>query len=420
MSMWQKIKSQITENSSRGFFHLLSANVLIQAVAFASQLFVAGVLSPDDVGRIKVIMTFLSVFSVIGGLGFSGSTLKLCSENRSQSEVRQLFSAGVLFSAFSTIAFYLLALLLNAFGIFSSDKMIQWLIPMGLFPLITNSLFMVLIAYFQAIREIKLLSRITIINKLISIVAIVLLTWWLGIKGYYVAYNISFLIMLIVGIRLLKNDFSFSKKALKSSLTTHLSYSKPSLLANLMSEISAYADIFVINYLLTDMHEIGYYSFALTLTVALRIFPATVQQMATPYFSGFSSDRVQSRAIFTKYNRQLYLVVFISLLLSLLLGPFLIKTIFAGKYDAAIPYFMFLAVGWSIRMLTQLQSAVIFGLGKLHYNAWVSLISLVFNVVMYLVFVQKFGAIGAAWVSIPAGIVILITSKLFMNKAFRS
>ncbi len=418
--MWQKIKTQITENSSRGFFHLLSANVLIQAVAFASQLFVAGILSPDDVGRIKVIMTFLSVFSVIGGMGFNGSTLKLCSENRSQDEVRQIFSAGVFFTVISTVAFYLLALLLNSFGLFSADKMIQWLIPMGLFPVITNSVFMVLVGYFQAIKEIKLMSRITIINKLISIVAIVLLTWWLGIKGYYYAYNISFIIMLVVGLRLLKTDFNFSKNNLRANFKTHLAFSKPSLLANLMSEISAYADIFVINYLLSDMQEIGFYSFALTLTVALRIFPATVQQMAIPYFSGFSSDGQQFIAVFRKYNRQLYIVVFVTLILAILVAPFLIKTVFAGKYDASIPYFMFLSIGWSIRLLTQLQSAVIFGLGKLHYNGWISLISMIFNVIIYFMFVTYFGAIGAAWASIPAGIVVLMTSRLFMNRALRA
>lgn len=415
--MYNLFKTQLSNLTSRGFFHLLSANVLIQAVAFASQLFVAGILSPDDVGRIKVIMTFLSVFSVIGGMGFNGSTLKLCSENRSQGEVRQIFSAGVLFTVISTVAFYLLALLLNSFGLFSADKMIQWLIPMGLFPVITNSVFMVLVGYFQAIKEIKLMSRITIINKLISIVAIVLLTWWLGIKGYYFAYNISFIIMLLVGLRLLKTDFNFSKNNLRANFKTHLAFSKSSLLANLMSEISAYADIFVINYLLSDMQEIGFYSFALTLTVALRIFPATVQQMAIPYFSGFSSDRQQFIAVFRKYNRQLYIVVFVTLILAILVAPFLIKTVFAGKYDASIPYFMFLSIGWSIRLLTQLQSAVIFGLGKLHYNGWISLISMIFNVIIYFMFVTYFGAIGAAWASIPAGIVILISSRLFMKRA---
>jgi O-antigen/teichoic acid export membrane protein len=167
------------------------------------------------------------------------------------------------------------------------------------------------------------------------------------------------------------------------------------------------------------MKEIGYYSFALTLTVVLRVFPFTVQQMAAPYFFGLSSDRNHFVQVFKKYNRQLYLVVGVSLLLAVLAGPFLIRIIFAGKYDPSIPFFVLLSVGWSIRLLNQLQSAAIFGLGKIRYNAWSSFISLIFNVAVYIVFVRLYGAIGAAWASIPAGVVMTLTSGLFLRKAMR-
>lgn len=421
MKFFLRLKYLLSEISAKGFFHLLSANVLIQLVAFASQLFVAGILLPEDVGRIKIITTFLSVFSIIGGMGLHASTLKLCSENRSQKEIRELFSSGVVFTIVSTIVFYGLALVLNSFGFFSSDAIIRRLIPLGLFPLITNSAFMVLVAYFQASKQIKIMSRITVANKLIAIVAIVLFTWWFGINGYYVAYNLSFIVMFFVGFRLLRKDFTFSKdrESVKHNFKTHLVYAKPSLMSNLLSEISAYADIFVINYLLKDMKEIGYYSFALTLTVVLRVFPFTVQQIASPYFSGLAHDRSHYLQVFKKYNRQLYLVVGVTLLLAILAGPFLIRIIFAGKYDPAIPYFVLLSVGWSIRLLNQLQSAAIFGLGKIQYNAWSSFISLIFNVAVYIVFVRLYGVIGAAWASIPAGVVMTLTSGLFLRKAMR-
>ncbi len=106
MKFFLRLKYLLSEISAKGFFHLLSANVLIQLVAFASQLFVAGILLPEDVGRIKIITTFLSVFSIIGGMGLHASTLKLCSENRSQKEIRELFSSGVVFTIVSTIVFY--------------------------------------------------------------------------------------------------------------------------------------------------------------------------------------------------------------------------------------------------------------------------------------------------------------------------
>lgn len=421
MKFFPRLNYLLSDVAAKGFFHLLSANVLIQLVAFASQLFVAGILSPEDVGRIKIITTFLSVFSIIGGMGLNASTLKLCSENRSEAETKELFGSGVVFTVVSTVVFYVLALVLNSLGFLSSDTIIRRLMPMGLFPLITNSAFMVLVSYFQATKQIRILSRITVANKLIAIVAIILLTWWFGINGYYVAYNLSFIVMFFVGFRLLRKDFVFSKnrESVKRNFKTHLIYAKPSLLSNLLSEISAYADIFVINYLLKDMKEIGYYSFALTLTVALRVFPFTVQQMASPYFSGLANDRNHYVQVFKKYNRQLYLVVVVSLLLAVLAGPFLIRIIFAGKYVPSIPFFVLLSVGWSIRLLNQLQSAAIFGLGKIRYNAWSSFISLIFNIFIYVLFVHWYGAIGAAWASIPAGIVMTLTSALFLRKAIR-
>jgi O-antigen/teichoic acid export membrane protein len=88
MKFFHRLNHLLSDVAAKGFFHLLSANVLIQLVAFASQLFVAGILSPEDVGRIKIITTFLSVFSIIGGMGLNASTLKLCSENRSEAKQR--------------------------------------------------------------------------------------------------------------------------------------------------------------------------------------------------------------------------------------------------------------------------------------------------------------------------------------------
>ena len=246
-----KIKNSFHTYSDKGFFHLLSANVFIQIVAFASQLFVAGILSPEDIGRIKVLQTFLSVFSIIAGMGINISTLKVCSENRSDSEIKRLFNSAIVFTLISTISIYLLVLILNHFDVFSSEALTKWLIPIALFPLISNSIYMVFISYFQAVKKIKIMSRITMTNKIISVAAIVLLAYLLGIKGYYYAYNLSFIIMAFVSYRIIKKDiqFSFSLKNLKQDFKIHLEYAQPAFFANLLSELSAYIDIFIINYL---------------------------------------------------------------------------------------------------------------------------------------------------------------------------
>lgn len=403
----------------KGFFHLLSANVLIQLVAFASQLFVAGILAPADMGRIKIIQTYLSIFSIIAGMGFNTSVLKLCSEERSFSDKKKIFQSALLFTTLSTLSLYFIIIILNAFGILSTDKIIQTLIPLGIFPIVTNSLFMVFVAYFQATKKIKLIANLTVLNKLIAIIAIISFTYLLGINGYYLAYNLSFILMLFVSFRIYGSAFiakAFSTKK-QSPFSTLWKYAKTSMFANLLSEISAYVDIILLSFFIKDMQHIGYYSFALTITIIFRLFPGTVQQIASPYFSSLANQKELFTSAFNKYNKLLYTGVIISLLAALVIIPPFIHWIFKSKYDQSMVYFPMLAIGWSLRQLSQLQSGAIFGLGKIEYNAYVSLISLCLNIIVISISVYFFGLVGAAYASILNGFVFTISSRYFYKKA---
>jgi O-antigen/teichoic acid export membrane protein len=401
----------------KGFFHLFSANILIQIVAFASQLFVAKLLAPDDIGRIKIIQTFLSVFSIIAGMGFNASVLKLCSENRTSEEKKSLFNGALAFTLISTISFYLIVLLLNTFNLFSSDKLIQWLIPLGIFPIISNSLFMIFVSYFQAVKKIKLLSNLTISNKLIAIIGIIILTYLFGIKGYYIAYNISLILMVIVCFSFARISIFGNSIKLNYQFKTHWQYAKKSMFANLLSEMSAYVDILLLGFFIKDMQQIGYYSFALTITIILRLFPSSVQQITTPYFSSLANQKDNFINAFNRYNKILYTAVTLTLIVSIIFIPILTHWVFIGKYDQSMIYFPFLATGLSLRQLSQLQSGAIFGLGKIQYNAYISLFSLIFNIVSISLAISVFGLIGAAYASIINGLIFFLLSRYYYKKA---
>ncbi len=421
----QNISPLLKEVHKKGFFHLFSANILIQVFAFASQLFVAGILLPDDLGRIKIIQTFLSIFSIIAMMGFNSSTLKLCSENHfTDSQRNRIFKSGLLFTLLSSVSVYIIILILNLFNLFSSDTYIQYLIPIGLFPVISNSLFQIYVSYTQAIKQIKLMSRLTISNKLISIIGIIILTYLFGINGYYIAYNLSFILMLIVCIyvfhrylNLNLSSHSISKKIFR----THWQYARPSLFSNLFAEVSVYVDIILISLFFPkeNMTDIGFYSFALTLTVILRLFPSTVQQISLPYFSSFSHDRETFMQIYKKYNRILYLAVVITLIAAVTVIPLFLHWVFAGKYILSIQYFLPMAFGWSIRQLTQLQSSAIFGLGKIEYTAYNNIISIFVNTLLFIIAIHFWGLLGAAYVSIISNTIYFLISRIFFKKALQ-
>lgn len=414
------IKYFIKKVEQKGFFHLLSANLLIQVFAFASQLFVAGILSPENIGRIKIIQTFFSVFLIIAGMGFNASTLKICSENRTYNENADYFNAALLFTLITSVVVYLSTLIINAFNLISHDELIHKILPLAMLPVISSSVLALYMAYFQSQKEVKLYSKLTIYNKLIAIIFIIVFTYYWGIFGYYTAFNISFVVLLVVSILKVKEKFKFSLNFdIRQKLKNHWEYAKANTLAYIVSELSAFIDIILISFLIKDIREIGFYSFALTLTIALKIFPSTVQQITIPYFSSFDLGRDKFLTIFKKYNRLLYLTVFISLILFLVIAPNLISFLFDGKYDNSYYYLIFLSIGWSIRNLIQLKSGAIFGLGKIKYNAYAGMWTLLSCLIVYPLFIGYWGIMGAAYASVVSGIIFFTSFSLYFRKAVK-
>ena len=113
------------------------------------------------------------------------------------------------------------------------------------------------------------------------------------------------------------------------------------------------------------------------------------------------------------------MVVAGSLILFVVFLPLFLTVVFGNKYESSIPYLYILGTGWSIRSLVQLRSSAIFGMGKIEYNGYASLITLVFNIVAYPLMIMWLGFYGAAYTSIMSGIVIYLSSDYFFRRAIR-
>ena len=71
-----QIKKEIKSVFDKGFFHLLTSNYIINIVMFGSQMIVAWILTPEDLGRIKIMQSYIGIATIFSGLGFNTSTLK--------------------------------------------------------------------------------------------------------------------------------------------------------------------------------------------------------------------------------------------------------------------------------------------------------------------------------------------------------
>ena len=103
----------INKGIKAGFFHLLFANILLQIAGFGSQIFLTRILPVEDIGRIRVLQSFLSIFLMLATLGINTTILKLCSTDNDESEKLKIFKNGIVISLFTSFGVVLVVWILS-------------------------------------------------------------------------------------------------------------------------------------------------------------------------------------------------------------------------------------------------------------------------------------------------------------------
>lgn len=413
---------EIKNVASKGLFHMFTANGLIFIVAFASQLFVAGILEPDDIGRIKIMQTYIGLASLIGGFGFNTSLLKLVASTNSDLEKAQYFNLGLLVSVVSFFILYGLLYLLNDFGMISDDNIITQLFPFYAFSLLPGILQSMYLSYYQAIKEIKKMAVIQLFVKVVSVIVIIVVTYYYGIKGYLIFIPISGILAVVILEGGLKP--SLLKRVSSGIDWKHLpimwSLASFALLANFFGTISMTMDVYLINYLVEDKTQVGYYMFALTMITVFQLLPSSVQQVAFPYFSEKSDNKNSWMLAYRKYNKLNHILVILVVGIGLLIIPPLVRIAFSGKYNSSIIFFIILSMGWLLRSLNIMKGTALMGFGKFNLNFHVSLFDTIIMLPIMFLFIYYFGLYGAAFAKIISGFVVYIISHIVFHRFIKT
>lgn len=414
-----KIKNLLKISSNVGFFHLISSNYAIRIFGFVSQIFVAWILTPADIGRIRVWQSFLSISLILSAFGFESSTLKLCSEDRTNEEKFTLYNKAISYVIPSIVLTYLVINILAFFNVLSPDQTVNnyaWLFFLALFPVTINN---VQLSYLRALKKIKEYANIQLITKLISILFVIGLTYLFYLTGYLIALLIGYLFSFVL-IKQLVNKNSFKGKAYTKEplLKMHLKYSLPVVVDDFAGMISQNLDILILNFVILTRDDVGYYGFAVTLITMMSVISYSMYQIVVPYFSEKSSSIKEILVLFNKYELKWALLSLIILLLAVATAVPLLMYTMNGKYSESIQYFIPLAAAWYFKSNLYYQAGAIFGMGKMSLLATFSIISVFITSFVLWIAIEIYGIIGAAYGMMFAMFLNLILIKVYFKFKF--
>jgi O-antigen/teichoic acid export membrane protein len=409
---------EIENIANKGFFYLFTSQGLIVIVGFASQFFVAGILDPADMGRIKIMQTYINLSALICGLGFETSLLTLVSASGDDAEKRRLYQAALLVSMGSFALLFAVLSVFSYLGIISADPVITRLFPLYMLFLLPLTVQNLQMAYYQATKRIKTMARLQLIVKSVTVALLIYLTYLFQLKGYIITIVVTGMLTVLIfqvglkNIRLNRDFFSINA-ALVKRMWKLAAYA---LLANIVGLVTTTLDIYLVNYMIAERVEVGYYMFALTIISVYQLVPLTIQQVSLPYFSEQASDYTRWYRSYSKYNRLNHVLVALVVAAGIVTIPFLIGFAFSGKYDRSVYYFVFLAVAWMIKNSSVIKPTAIMGHGRFDINFKVSLINFALSLPILFVLINFYGLDGALIGKVIAAVIYYITTTAMFRK----
>lgn len=388
----------------KGFFSLLTANFLTQFLGFGTILLVAKILSPIEIGQIRVFQSYIAVFMILAGFGFNTAVLRYCAENISVSNRYGILKYAVKCSIYSIIASYLLLYALAYGGFIAAADMSYWFIVYGLalpFMALTN-LGMV---YLQAIKQINKMAKTQSIIKLQSFILILVSTYIWGFKGFIVATICAYAVGLIPLIKEIGYKFIL-EKTYKPERFMYIAVF--SMLANGVSLLGQYGDIFILDKFCNDRVQIGFYSLAtIFLTGAMQV-TGTVQSIVTPYFSEHSNDK---RWVYSQLIKNQIRMMLLGVLVAVGIYFFcyyFVPWFYGYDYTITLLYLRILLLKYVIYSSYAITGVCLVGLGLMKYNFGVVFISTPVSLFLSYLLLQSFGVIGVTYAQLFTAMFVFI------------
>lgn len=359
----------------KGLAHLLTANFLTQFLGFGSLVLVAKILSPTEIGAIKIIQSYIEVGAVFATFGHNTAIVKFCPAIKSLSLNRYILKRAVIVSLKAGTFIAIAICALSSGGFLTQNDLVREYIPLYSMIIVFNAIGSIFLSYMQAGKDFKKAAIIQSQLKVVSFFALITGAYFSGIQGYIYCIVVMSVLSVIPYIYSLGISFIFQgKEALPPELHTLVNSSIAALIIGVLGKNT---DIFFLDHCLDDRTLIGFYALATTFLLAGVQVAGTVQSFLTPYFSEKFFDGVWLWQNWRKY--QLYLVgAMIPVCLVTYFGAwFLVKVYYGSTYEGMLPLLGALLFQVFFRSWYAVSAITLIALNKVQYNCAVAVFYLV-------------------------------------------
>ena len=378
-------------------------NLFVRSISFILLPFYSNLISTSEFGNYALLMSIYAIISVLYQFGMYGSLNKFYIEEESKEKKKIIFSSLINFIILTGLVFTII-LSIFAHGItkiiFGSTEYSSLMI------LIFTALFTETICfYILLLLKTKELSKQAVIysgiGALLNLVfnIIFVFIYRLSVAGIILSQLLSSAILFLIMVRVIRDDYILKIDSLIIKALVKFAY--PLLLAGFLSAAVDVADRFILNYFL-GTSEVGIYSLAYRIAMVMNVFVISFRTAWNPHsLNLFYLDNYK-----TTYGATLSKLVALSCIILLtvsLFSKYLFEInilgfhLFNPIYKPGILILPLVLTGYIFSGISSFYS-VYPNISSKSYHFLVSdLIAFVSNIIINLIFIPKYGLIGAAF-----------------------
>jgi len=402
-------KSKIAKNS----LWMISATIIQMILSLFVNMIVARYLGTTNYGILNYGLSFINFFMGICTLGLNSITIKyLVNEKDNQGKIMgTCIGMRLISSIISIIMIMIFVVLLKG-----NDKLIIITTFLQSISLIFES-FTVINLWYQY----KLQSKYTAIVTFIAYIAmviyrVVLVLLKKNVIWFAFSHCISSIVIAILLYIIYKKQkgpkFSFSKAKGKELLGQSYHF----ILSSLMVAIYIQTDKIMLGSMIDDISAVGLYAVSTTIVSLWSFLPSTIINSFQPVILEYKKTSPEKYKLKLK---QLYsIIIWLSILYTLFIyvfGKYLILILYGNDFIGGLSSLKIAIFGVAFSYIGCVRETWLVCEGKQKYAKWFSLIGAVFNVVLNLILIPRYGIVGAAIATTATQIVTAIIVPLLFK-----
>lgn len=382
-------------------------------------------LGPSGLGVYTLVFTIYIFGMQFAAFGISAALTKYVAEfSDNLIKTKEYITSGMIGSVATGSAMGLVLYLtanIISINIFDISEM-SYLLKITAFCFPFIAVHKTVLGALNGFRSMKVFAFLNVVLNIVMLLISVFLVLFLdmNVTGAVLGFVIPTVFLGIISVFFVRSDLILPNKSFLQNgiLMDVLHFGFFVVLGNSIGYIYTHIDSLMIGYYLNET-DVGIYAVASIIVQGITLIPSAIQRVTSPIIAKKHAKR-EYKSIVRLLKSVTFKVFLTSLFLSLFIiffGKMLILTIFGNVFLPAYPSLIILLIGYTIYSTYMSIGTFYSSIGHLKIFYKTALISAILNVVMNIVFIPKYGIVGAAMAT-SSSLIVLTLMHYFIIRHF--